>query len=541
MKIKTFFSFLGCVVLLLAGLVSCNDELEGKTFFTSDEMTIVETLEANPELYSSYVEILEKTDLYSSLKTYGSYTSFAPTNEAVQKYISERFSVNSVSELNSPEHVDFLKLLVKFHTLPTTRRTEAFIEGRLADTTYTGDFITTSFVQGGGIANVKINKVAGLGVYDIETNNGVIHTLTEVLDPYIDPLPVVMDKAGKHNIFVEAMKQTGYYERLSAIFNEFGSKNNFTILAESDEVYAQEGINSFQDLVDLISPDDSDFQNEENDLNRYVAYHATLNFMYSINFPADNFVGTVLPNNTWKSLKTDDVLKINETETGINDTWTSLVIDQSNNPSKNGVYHTVNKLFRIFTPKAKYLIFDPIVDQPEYQSGLVQSGTRYPSSAYAGVSWFPEADMRFLADTRRTAYNNVTFSMSGLQWYEFRTPVLPKGKYEVTVCGNGGTSTRGQYQTFWDGEPIGAIWNATLRTTAVGFPDEILMEANGWRPGLPWITNRDGDTAYDSTAFGRFIITKELLCPVTESHVIRFRVVQQGGIGLDYIEFTPVE
>ncbi|CAH8283508.1 putative surface protein with fasciclin (FAS1) repeats [Mariniflexile fucanivorans] len=541
MRTNKLFTWLSAFVLIVVVTLGCEDKLEDSTYFTSNDMTIIQTLESNPETFSSYIEILKKAEFYNAFKSYGKYTCFVPTNEAVKAYIKEKFNAESVNEITNPEDIEFLKILVKFHTIPTSRGTSSFIEGRLPDTTYTGDFITTSFLKGGGISNLEINRQVGLEQYDISAANGLIHTLNGVLDPYVDPVPVAMDKAGKHTIFVEALKQTGYYEKFSAIYNEFGSKNNFTILAESDEVYAQEGINSFQDLVNRLSPNDSNFSNLQNDLNRYVAYHATLSFLYSRNFPDDAFVKTILERNAWKSLKTDKELKLNETETGVNDTWTSLIMDNSNFPAKNGVYHTVNKLFTIFTPRPKYIIFDPITSQPEYQSGLVKSGKYYPSTAYTGIRWYPEANLRFLKSSKNPSHDYVTFSMASLQYYEFDTPVLPKGKYEVTVCGNGGNSARGVYQVYWDGEPLGAVWDARKKANSVGYPDESIMEANGWRPGLKELVNKDGISAYESQTFIRCILTKELLLSEQKSHVLRVTAIKQGAIGLDYFEFTPIQ
>ena len=230
MKSNKFITWIGGLALIILSVIGCNDALDGTTFFTSDQMTIIQALESKPEKFSSYVEILKKTDFYNAFKSFGNYTCFAPTNEGVTAYIKEKFNVESVSEITSEEDIEFLKTVVKFHTMPTGRGTSDFVEGRLVDTTYTGDYLTTSFLKGGGIANVEINRTVGLEEYDIVVSNGIIHTIKGVLDPYIDPVPVVLDKAGKHTIFVEALKQTGYYETFSIVFNEFGSKNNFTIL-----------------------------------------------------------------------------------------------------------------------------------------------------------------------------------------------------------------------------------------------------------------------------------------------------------------------
>ncbi|MDO7171650.1 fasciclin domain-containing protein [Mariniflexile sp. AS56] len=540
MKNNRFITWIGGLALVMLGMIGCNDNLDGTTFFTSDQMTIIHTLESQPETFSSYVEILKKTDFYNAFKSYGNYTCFAPTNEAVKAYIKEKFNVESVSEITNAEDIEFLRTVVKFQTIPTGRGTSGFVEGRLADTTFTGDYLTTSFLKGGGIANVEINRTVGLEEYDISTSNGLIHTINGVLDPYVDPVPVVLDKAGKHTIFVEALKQTGYYETFSVIFNEFGSKTNFTILAESDVVYGQEGINSFNDLVSRISPNDTDFTNPENELNRFVAYHATQNFLYTRNFPNDAFVNTVLPRNAWKSFKTDKELKINETETGENDTWISLLVNESNFPAKNGVYHTVNKLFTIFTPKPKHIIFDVVSDQPEIQSRLISAGANVPSTSYEFIRWFPEGNKRYLQQSNRINLNYNVLDVGGYSWIEFDTPVLPKGKYEMLVSSNGGNSARAILQVYWDGEPIGSLYDLTLSTSGKGYPDEALMESRGWRHGYKCIQNNAGVSQYDTAAASRFIITKELLCPEQQRHVIRFEAVKAGGSPIDYIEWIPV-
>ena len=476
-KLITWFAGL-CAFMFL--LNSCNDSLDGNTFFTTDEMTIIGTLESNPEKFSMYLDLIKLTENYNALKSYGTYTVFAPTNEAVQAFLQKNFNVSSVDEISTAEQIEYFKTLVQFHTMRSSRYTSSFIEGRLPDTTYTGDYLTTSFLKGGGIANVEINREVGLDQYDIRTNNGVIHAISDVMSPYVDPVPVVMDKAGKHTIFVEAMKQTGYYEEFSVVFNEFGSKNNFTILAESDEVYAQEGINSFEELVTRISPDDSDFTNPDNDLKRYVGYHATKNFLYTANFPEDAFINTVLPRNAIKSFKTDKELKLNETETGVDDTWTSIIIDESNFPAKNGVYHTVDKLFTVFVPKAKHIIFDVISDQPEYQSKLIKSHQKVPSTAWEFIRWFPETNIRYLKQSKNANIDHTVLDIAGVAWMEFDTPVIPKGKYEMLILSNGGNSARAIFQIYWDGEPIGAAYDLTLRgnTSGNGFPDEAIMDSS---------------------------------------------------------------
>lgn len=532
--------FLALVPAIIA-INSCKDNLENKTYFTTDKLTLAKRLELSPDTFSMYIEILQKTGFYNALKSYGNYTCFVPDNAAVLKYITSQWKVNSVSQLSTAAQIEALKLIVKFHTMPTRKLTTSFNEGRLADTTFTGDFLTTSFAAGGGLQNVLINKTAKIIAPNLNMDNGVIHVINMVLDPFIDPVPVVMDKTGKYKIFVEAMKKTGYFATFSQIYNETNGRKYFTIIAESDSVYKLSNISTFSELANRFSPGATDYTNILNPLNRFVAYHATMAFLYSSDFPADGFVSTVLTNNALKSFKSGNLLKINETETGFNDTWLSLIIPNSNNPARNGVFHNVNKVMEIFIPRAKYILWDPVNDQPEVQSKAIAANTYVFSTAYQFVRWYPEKTCRYLVGSDQSALNYSRFDLIGCVWYEFDTPVIPKGKYNFLVCSSGGNSARGIFQVFWDGEPVGTVYNLTYSgTTPFGYPDSTTMEANGWRHGLKRIVNNVAVSQYNSTAYMRFVITRELLCPVQRKHVIRLEAVKSGGIPLDYFEWIPV-
>lgn len=543
MKTKKIFASICCLGLFMLLINSCNDDLEDSTFFTTDDMNITQTLESNPEKFSMYVEILEKTEFYTSLASYGSYTCLAPTNEALQTYLEKTFNVSTVAEVTSPDQIEFLKIIVKFHTLPTRRATSSFIEGRIADTTYTGDHLTTSFLSGGGIANIKINREVGLDQFDIDTDNGIIHALDGVLSPFVDGVPTVMENGGAHTIFIEALKQTGYFDEFNILFDETGVKNNFTILAESDEIYSQNGINSFTDLVNAISPDDSDYLNVNNALNRFMAYHVTGTFLYSADFPIDGFISTVLPKNAIKSLKTDTELRINETETGTNDTWTSLISEQSNIPAKNGVYHTVDKILNIFIPNAKRIIFDFGTDLLEVKAGQIAFRTWYESDAFKSVRVFPATRIRILTNATAAYDGRSILNLPSVTWIEWDTPVLPKGKYEVRVSGNQGNNGRPILQAYWDGVPIGSQWDMRTHPGEMGiFGDSLAMRDRGYVRGLSVDEYpAASETSAETPGFSRFIITSDLLCPVQESHVFRFETIRSGGIPIDYVEFVPVD
>ncbi|MGQ1786071.1 fasciclin domain-containing protein [Saccharicrinis sp. GN24d3] len=531
------------ILLVFIAGVGCDDGLGDKTFLTTDELTIAQTLDASPEKFSTFVEMLHLTGYYTSLQSYGSYTCFVPVNEVLDPYIKERWGVNLVSELTTQEQIEEVKELVKFHTMAKSVGASGFIEGRMPDTTYTGDYLTSSYLLGGGIGNLIINREAKFLQYDIRSDNGYIHCIDKVLTPYSDPVPVVIERAGKHTIFIEALKKTGLYDDFSVKLTETGNKKNFTIFAETDSVFALSGINSFDDLADKYAEGDTDYEEVTNGLNRWMAYHATVSFLYSADIPDEGYLSTVLENNAIKVDKNDDVLKINESETGGEvETWVSLVSDYSNYPAKNGVYHTVDTLMDIFIPKAKHILFDPVSSQPEYISRAIRSMNKVTADKYSEVDWYPPTNkVRFIQRSKNVNLDWNFFDMGGCVWYEFITPILAKGKYEFLVCSNGGNNARGKFQVYWDDEPVGSIYDVTKKASQVGAPDSVAMEANGWRLGKEWITNKAGTKQSDSNGCMRFIITKELLCPVQKRHKIKLVAVKSGGIPLDYFEFIPVD
>lgn len=534
--------WLGLCLLVLCLITSCKDKFEDTTYTVSDDMTISETLASEPERFSMYTEILKKTGFETSLHSYGDYTSFAPTNEAVKEYIFDKWNVNSINEINTDEQLEFLKTLVRFHTLNDDRRTDTFVEGRINDTTFTSDFLTTTYIQGGGISNILINRYAGFDEFDIEAENGVIHAINKVLDPYVKSVVQAMEDAGTHTIFVQALKETGHFDDFNRVFDEDGNVRKFTLFAESDETYANEGINSFDDLVARISPNNSDFQSEINDMNRYVAYHATTSFFY-LGDLANGSLNTVLAKNAIKVTVTDKDIKINEIkeENEEDNTWTSIVIKDSNYPSKNGVYHTVDKLFNIFVPPAEYILFDVISDQNEYKEGLIKSHQKEPADFWENIDWNPaETTIRYQQLSRHLNLNNNFLDLGGVNSVEFTTPIIPVGRYELLVSSNCGNNARAKFQVFWDDQPIGSIYDLTVKGRNIGFPDDALMEENGYRKGLDYITDNTGAFANENENRYRFIISRDLLCSTQSTHKIKFVTIKSGNSPIDYFEFIPI-
>ena len=71
--------------MLTLGLVSCNDNVSGDDLYTYKAEMVSDYIRNNAE-FSEFAKIVEKAGKMELLSTYGRYTCFAPTNEAVNDY-----------------------------------------------------------------------------------------------------------------------------------------------------------------------------------------------------------------------------------------------------------------------------------------------------------------------------------------------------------------------------------------------------------------------------------------------------------------------
>ena len=72
---------------------SCKDYIDEGSRYTFTGHTVASYLEENAETYSNFIEILRRGGRLSLMKAYGEYTCFAPTNDAVTKYLFEQDSI----------------------------------------------------------------------------------------------------------------------------------------------------------------------------------------------------------------------------------------------------------------------------------------------------------------------------------------------------------------------------------------------------------------------------------------------------------------
>ena len=94
---------LSLAVLAVAGwplLSGCDDTPDEQYYYTSKGEMAINSLPSRSDTFSKFIDIIHHSSMvnFDLLGTYGSYTVFAPTNEAVDLYLASR-GLTSVEQL----------------------------------------------------------------------------------------------------------------------------------------------------------------------------------------------------------------------------------------------------------------------------------------------------------------------------------------------------------------------------------------------------------------------------------------------------------
>ncbi len=134
--------------------------------------------EQEADRFSSFHEMLIKSGTLSFLNAYGTYTCFAPTNEAIANYLESQ-GKNSLDDF----HTEELKDLVRYHMIIDTLNSTRFTDGKLPTPNMYGQYLTAVTFYDAGEAGVRINKYAETKVLDIRVANGIVHSMKTVIEP----------------------------------------------------------------------------------------------------------------------------------------------------------------------------------------------------------------------------------------------------------------------------------------------------------------------------------------------------------------------
>ncbi len=335
---------LSALTVLMAGtFTGCEREIEESNRFTFTGELIADHLKKHDK-YKNFRYILDKAkigkkagSMLTTLSTYGSYTCFAPTNEAIDKYIEEKYNeyLESV-ELNkldptvkivntgitSPELEDLsdsmATVIAKNHILEQGFSTIEVGNGAFPKKTMNRRSVMLGWENDS--LGFPVATIDGIEIEEqnIETENGYIHSLKGTLAPSDQPTSALLASQPAFTLFSEALTATGFdeyleqyeidpnYDGLALVGPPFKTQGNqeppypeaynkgFTLLVETDELLADPNKNSLglsiQSVSDLewfaanwygtITDKDNrtfdykgDYTNPRNPLYKFIAYH----------------------------------------------------------------------------------------------------------------------------------------------------------------------------------------------------------------------------------------------------------------------------
>lgn len=253
----------------MMGLTSCSEDIDESNLYTFTGETIEDYLANRPDQFSSFNYILQRAGLDKLMSGYGTYTCFAPTNEAVKEYIDSLYNDEENKEL--PHNGMTAKSLegltdslcndiAKFH-LAATEVMAINMESGMTINTMLGRDINTNIDSITG--STIINAYSHITSMDNELENGVLHEIDHVIRR---SNLLVSGEMEKHpdlfSFFSQALKLTGLADSLTKqerILTPPANSYNFytpekailgyTIFAETDQVLKDKGINNIEDLI----------------------------------------------------------------------------------------------------------------------------------------------------------------------------------------------------------------------------------------------------------------------------------------------------
>lgn len=536
------------MLFLLVGTVwmtSCDSlftkSMEGEIYKVYNDKMIDEIM--LDQGLTSFLSIVEKAEFTGTIHAYGTYTLFAPTNEAVSAYLQER-SI-SINDLTKEE----AERIVKYHLISDTLRTSDFIIGRLASPNFAKKYLTTQLD-----GSYMVNRVANITVKNLSGANGILHVIDKVLTP---PQQTITDAVralpADYSLMKEVFERSGMADSFSVVREGFW----FTFFIQNDNAFIEAGIHSVDELVVELRKNTPAIENADTLLHNFIAYHGVNSLMYIADLLYISSMQTMAPKQVVTFKRNQDTILINEMNQG-KIFEAGVMLDRGSEFSdlscSNGVIHDINGNIQIKNRTA-YRIYWDVSEQPEiialknfrkqgananFNPGDLSEvtwGGRAPTSINYWCSGIPsvldEKSQYIYADALR--FN--LYSLSN-QWIEFKTPVLIEGKYKVWLCYRRELELKLKSvfkQTGYDDQVLPYIFDMSAYMPNPATSGEEAIEIDGWKQ-------------YNAKKYNSVVISHLLGIIDVQStgrHVMRFEATtggrgQQAG-SWDMIQFIPIE
>lgn len=510
----------------IAALTSCEDPFKDEPFKAFEEQTIGVYLQEQPQ-YALWVTMLDRANLLNAINLgSATYTCFVADNEAVEAYMTEQGTTFN----EFIEDTEALEYLMRYHILVGDAINASDMLLKLPIKTASGDYLTAGVdpaTEVRYIDNGEGKPRSNIVRKDAVMSNGVVQEVDCLLHPFTESIWDVISGEERYSIFADAIKAVDFvdwlsrtevrYEETDATYRE-----NKTLFAVPDSIYAIHGVTSLADLQGLIGGDPAD---ENSDFYQYMLYHVMddLNSYAELtDFPYDGNSMILYTASERRGLSILD---------SVNTIWFNpqepakrfnIIEGRRDIPTKNGYIHEINNLGEVPAAMAHYYVIWELTSDKAYRkipfyrseksTGATAETYVLEKGEIPGLSWSATP-----ANKGRVWYHSENvgdryWNDDALYWdlgvsgeLVLTTPVLPKGKYLLKSEKLNDNTTGGKYNMSLD--------RVTNLHTDVNF-----------KGGATFATHGSAQT------FGS-----------EETHVIRYTTGSlQGYGGVDRIVFEPV-
>lgn len=225
---------LAIVATLTWSLTSCSDDMPEESLYTYQAEMMSDYLR-NHDQFSLFAQIVEKSGKMDLLSSYGRYTCFAPTNDAIQEYFATR-NISSVDQLTVEDCDTLTSTMVinEMYTLTDLLQCNGFTQLNLLGRALALKEIPIT-VQDPMLGEIQAStfRVNGSGViiYELANDsveNGIVHPVDKVVRSSSALLPSVIARDANIKIFSTALQMTGLDRKLQRIKDESYNYRDWT-------------------------------------------------------------------------------------------------------------------------------------------------------------------------------------------------------------------------------------------------------------------------------------------------------------------------
>lgn len=227
----------------------------------------------NDTRFSILVEAVQAAELSSTLSDPGTYTVFAPTNDAFAALLAELGVSKEQLLANKP----LLTTVLKYHVLGSVVRSGDEPVGK-AITPIGGGVFKIDQTGGDLVINDGRNRKSKIIQANVEASNGVIHAIDKVILPADKSVVQTAIAAPDFSILVEAVVAAGLVDTLSGT-------GPFTVFAPTNDAFAslltELGVTKTQLLADTAL------------LTKVLTYHVVPGLVLKADVPVNAPIATV--------------------------------------------------------------------------------------------------------------------------------------------------------------------------------------------------------------------------------------------------------